>query len=203
MDYRELFGEELGTQLETVIKEKNINLIVDDKEKPTHFPKYRFDELNQSKKELQSQNGVLSNELETLKKSAKGNEELTKAIEELQGKNKDWESKYNKNLIDNAIRLEALQSKAIDSNDLSKFLDYAQLQLDESGSVKGLTEQIAKLKETKGYLFEVAKQANNNAPANPLDVKITKDLEEQYQDAIKNGNVPLAIAIKNKIVFGK
>jgi Phage minor structural protein GP20 len=203
MDYKELFGEELATKLEEVIKEKNINLIVDDKEKPSFIPKTRFDEVIGTKNELKTQVGALSNELETLKKSAKGNEELTKAIEELQSKNQDWENKYNKNLIDNAVKLEALHNKALDPTDLSKFLDYTQLQLDETGAVKGLTEQIAKLKETKGYLFEVAKQANNNTPANPLDVKIVKDIEEQYQDAIKNQNMPLAIHLKNKMIFGK
>ena len=33
MDYKEIFGEELATQIEGVIAEKNINLILDDKEK--------------------------------------------------------------------------------------------------------------------------------------------------------------------------
>lgn len=203
MDYKELFGEELGTQLEGIVKEKNINLIVDDKEKPSFIPKSRFDEVIGSKNELKTQVGALSNELETLKKSAKGNEELTKAIEELQNKNKDWENKYSKSLIDNAIKLEAIHNKALDPTDLAKFLDYTQLHLEESGEVKGLSEQITKLKETKGYLFEVVKQANNNTPTNPLDVRVTKDIEEQYQDAIKNGNMALAIHLKNKIVFGK
>ena len=107
MDYKEVFGEELGTQIEGIVEEKKINLIVDDKEKPSYIPKTRFDEVIGSKNELKSQVGALSNELESLKKSAKGNEELTTAITELQNKNNDWENKYNN--VKNEIRQVFLQ----------------------------------------------------------------------------------------------
>lgn len=203
MDYKEIFGEELGTQIEGVIAEKNINLIVDDKEKPAYIPKSRFDEVIGSKNELKSKVSTLTDELEGLKKSAKGNEELTNAIQELQNKNTEWETKYNKTLIDNAVKMQALHHKALDPSDLAKFLDYNELSLDEEGNVKGLKEQIDGLKETKAYLFEQAKQTNNNTATNPVNVVVNKDLDEQYNDAIKNGNQALAIALKNKMFFGK
>lgn len=199
MDYKELFGEELGTQIEGIVAEKKINLIVDDKEKPNYIPKTRFDEVIGSKNELKSQVGALSDELETLKKSAKGNEELTNAIQELQNKNTEWETKYNKTLIENAVKMQALHHKALDPSDLAKFLDYNELSLDEDGNVKGLKEQIDGLKESKAYLFEVDKKANNNNATNPTNVVIKKDAEEQYQDAIKSGNQALAIALKNRM----
>ena len=78
MDYKEIFGEELGTQIETVITEKNLNLIIDDKEKPNFIPKARFDEVIGSKNQYKTQASELTSELETLKKSAKGNAELEK-----------------------------------------------------------------------------------------------------------------------------
>lgn len=199
MDYKEVFGDELGAQVETVVNEKKINLIVDNKENPTFIPKSRFDEVIGSKNQLKSQVGELSSELEALKKSAKGNEELTLAIQELQNKNSDWESKYNKSLIDNAVKMEALHNKALDPSDLSKFLNYEGLELDETGNVKGLSEQIAELKETKSYLFEAIKEVNNNNATNPVNVVVQKDLNEQWQEAVKNGNQALAIALKNKM----
>lgn len=202
MDYKEIFGEELATQIEGVIAEKNINLILDDKEKPAYIPKNRFDEVIGSKNELKSKVSTLTDELEVLKKSAKGNEELTQAIQELQNKNQDWETKYNKTLIDNAVKMQALHHKALDPSDLAKFLDYSNLTLDEEGNVKGLKEQIDGLKETKAYLFEQEKQSNNNTATNPVNVVIKKDIQEQYDDAIKNGNQALAIALKNKMYFG-
>lgn len=199
MDYKEMFGEELAVQIEAVLAEKKINLIVDDKEKPNYIPKSRFDEVIISKNELKSQVGALSNELESLKKTAKGNEELTNAITELQNKNQEWEQKYNKNLIENSVKMLALQHKAVDPNDLAKFLDYESLSLEENGNVKGLVEQIAQLKENKAYLFEQDKAGKNNNASNPTNVVVQKTIDEQYQDAIKAGNQTLAIALKNKM----
>lgn len=199
MDYKEIFGEELAGQIEGIIKEKGLNLIVDDKEKPNFIPKDRFNEVIGSKNELKAQVGELSNELESLKKTAKGNDDLTKAIEELQSKNNEWESKYNRNLIENAVKMQALQHKALDPDDLAKFLDYDNLVLEESGNVKGLMEQISALKESKSYLFEADKPATNNNATNPTNVVVQKGIEEQYQDALKSGNQPLAIALKNRM----
>lgn len=198
-DLKEVLGEELATQVEGALADKNINFILDDKEKPAYIPKSRFDELVGAKNQFKSQVGELSSELETLKKSAKGNEELTQAIQELQNKNGEWESKYNKSLIENAVKMQALHHKALDPSDLAKFLDYNGLSLDEDGNVKGLKEQIDGLKESKAYLFEQDKKANNNNATNPTNVVIQKNIDEQYQDAIKAGNQTLAIALKNKM----
>ena len=198
-DLKELLGEELGTQVQGILEEKKVNFIVDDKETPSYIPKNRFDEVIGSKNQLKSQVGELSNELETLKKSAKGNDELVAQIEALQKNSADSQDKYNKSLIDNAVKFEAVHNKALDPADLAKFLDYSTLELDEAGNVKGLSEQITTLKESKGYLFEISKQANNNSPTNPVNVVVQKDLNEQWQEAVKNGNQPLAIALKNKM----
>ncbi len=182
MDYKEIFGEELGTQVENVINEKNINLIIDDKENP-----------------FKSQVGELTNELESLKKKAKGNDELTAAIEELQGQNESWAEKYNKSVIENEVKMAALQNKALDPADLAKFLDYDKLQLTDDGQVEGLNEQIRELKENKAYLFEADKVVANNSPANPVNVVVKKGLEEQYEEAVKSNNQPLAVALKNRM----
>lgn len=198
-DLKELLGEELGTQVQGILEEKKVNFIVDDKEKPSYIPKSRFDEVIGSKNELKATVGTLSSELETLKKSAKGNDELIAQIEALQKNSAESQDKYNKSLIDNAVKFEAVHNKALDPADLAKFLDYSTLELDEAGNVKGLSEQITSLKENKGYLFEVNKQANNNSPTNPVNVVVTKTAEEQYQNAIKNGNMADAIAIKNSM----
>ena len=81
MDYKEIFGEELAPQIEAVVSEKGLNLIVDNKEKPNYIPKDRFNEVINSKNELKTQVSELTNHLEEMKKSAKGNDELTKTIE--------------------------------------------------------------------------------------------------------------------------
>ena len=193
-DLNELLGEELFNQVSE--KLGDTKLIIND---GNYIPKQKFDEVIGSKNEFKSQVGQLTSELEALKKSAKGNEEFEQAIQKLQDRNNEWESKYNKTLIDNAVKMEALHNKALDPSDLAKFLDYNELSLDEAGNVKGLKEQIDGLKESKAYLFEQDKKVNNNNAANPTNVVVQKSLDEQYQEAVKAGNRTLAIALKNKM----
>jgi len=193
-DLNELLGEELFNQVSE--KLGDTKLIIND---GNYIPKQKFDEVIGSKNEFKSQVGQLTSELEALKKSAKGNEEFEQAIQKLQDRNNEWESKYNKTLIDNAVKMEALHNKALDPSDLAKFLDYNELSLDEAGNVKGLKEQIDGLRETKAYLFEQDKKVNNNNAANPTNVVVQKSLDEQYQEAVKAGNRTLAIALKNKM----
>ena len=102
-------------------------------------------------------------------------------------------------MIDNAVKFEAVHNKALDPADLAKFLDYSTLELDEAGNVKGLSEQITSLKENKGYLFEEVKQANNNSPTNPVNVVQVKNLDEQHQQAMKEGRKSEAVALKLKM----
>ena len=199
MDFKEIFGEELAGQIEGIVTEKGLNLIVDNKEKPNFIPKSRFDEVIGSKNELKTQVSELGSQLDSLKKSAKGNDDLVAKIEELQNNSVDAQNRYNKSLIDNAIKMEAIGNKAIDPKDLAKFLDYTTLKLDDEGNVEGLGDQFLALKESKPYLFEVEKPANNNNAANPTNVVVQKNLDEQYQEALKNGNQPLAIALKNRM----
>lgn len=199
MDFKEIFGEEIATKIDSIVKEKGFNLIVDNKEKPEYIPKSRFDEVIGSKNELKTQVSELSTQLETLKKAAKGNEELTKTIEDLQKKNGEWEGKYKNTLLESAIKIKATTEKAVDPNDLFKFLDISKLEMDEHGVIKGLDEQIKTLRETKPYLFGEAGSSGFNPPNGNNKTEIQK-LEDEYQNAMKNGNMPLAISIKNKIV---
>lgn len=198
MDYKELFGEELGTQIETTVKEKGLNLIIDNKEKPEYIPKSRFDEVIGSKNELKTQVSELSAQLEGLKKAATGNEELTKKIEELQKQNGEWEGKYKNTLLTSAIKIKAVSEKAKDPGDLIKFLDTSNLEIDEEGNVKGLDEQIKTLKESKSYLFETVGGGSGANPASGSGNTKTElqQLEEEYE---KTTSMAAKVALKNKI----
>jgi hypothetical protein len=199
---KEIFGEEVWAKVEATVKEKGLNLILDNKEKPEYIPKNRFDEIIGSKNELKTQVSELSTQLETLKKAAKGNDELTKTIEELQKKNGDWEGKYKSTLLESAIKINAMKEKAKDPSDLIKFLDASKLEIDDQGNVKGLEDQLKVLKESKPYLF--GETIPGNPPPNPPNggngtKTEEQQLEEQRIEAVKNGNNALAVACKNKL----
>ena len=198
-DLKELLGEELGTQVQSILEEKKVNFIVDDKENPSYIPKARFDELIGSKNQYKTQASELTGELETLKKSAKGNAELEAQIEALQKIGLESQIKNDKMTIDNAIKFEAIRQKAHNPESIKKYVDYSTLEVLEDGSVKGITEQFAGFKESDAYLFEDTKQTNNNSPTNPVNVVIAKDINEQHQQAMKEGNKSQAVALKLKM----
>lgn len=201
MDYKEIFGNELAEKIEGIIKEKGISLIVDNKEKPEYIPKSRFDEVIGSKNELKSQVSELANQLETLKKSAQGNDNFIKQIEDLQNKNNNWEKKYKDALLQSAIKVRAISEKAKDVDDLFRFIDLESLIIDDNGDINGLEDQISLLKEKKSYLFD-NKLQSNSPPVNPASGGRTSkkaELIEQYNIAQKSGNVSKMFSIEAQI----
>lgn len=120
------------------------------------IPKARFDEVNETKKELEQQIQERDNQLKELQKKAKGNEELEKRIQELQEANKATKEQYEAKIKDMTITA-AIQSKLTDAKYpdllLTKF-DRSKLSIAEDGTVLGIDEQLSTLKEQYQDLFK-------------------------------------------------
>jgi hypothetical protein len=159
---------ELGLTEEQADKVLNLH-----KEVLTGFiPKARFDEVNETKKELEQQIQERDNQLKELQKKAKGNEELEKRIQELQETNKATKEQYEAKIIDMTINA-AIQSKLTDAKYpdllLTKF-DRSKLSIAEDGTVLGVDEQLAALKEQYKDLFKPdlrGREPNNIGGAPP------------------------------------
>lgn len=130
------------------------------------IPKARFDEVNETKKELEQQIRERDKQLKELQEKAKGNEELEKTIKELQEANKATKEQYEAKIRDMTINA-AIQSKLTDAKypDLliSKF-DESKLSIAEDGKVLGIDEQLSILKEQYKDLFKPdvkGKEPNN------------------------------------------
>lgn len=204
--YKELLGEELNEKVKAALKEKGKSLLIEDPQNPSYIPKSRFDEVIQKKNELKTQTGELSGQLEDLKKAAKGNEKLLEKIEELQGKNSEWEQKHNNSILESAIKYVALQEKAKDPTDLLHYLDKSKLQIDEQGNVKGLNEQLKSIKEKKSYLFDSGEPQKPPIPAssgnNPQLPKFKGELGQLQDDlrlAQEKRDIQSQVIIQNKI----
>lgn len=127
------------------------------KESLTGFiPKARFDEVNETKKDLEQQIVERDKQLKKLQEKAKGNEELEKTIKELQETNKATKEQYEDKIKDITINA-AIQSKLTDAKYpdllLTKF-DRSKLSIAEDGTVLGIDEQLAVLKEQYKDLFK-------------------------------------------------
>ena len=113
---------------------------------------------------LKTQVGDRDKQLETLKASAGDNADLKKQIEDLQTENATakatHESELNQLKIDFAVEKELKVAKAKNIIAVKALLELGEAKLDKDGNVKGLDEQIEKLRsgdDTK-FLFEAQKQ---------------------------------------------
>ncbi|HGF7732427.1 TPA: phage scaffolding protein [Enterococcus faecium] len=111
-------------------------------------------------------------ELDSLKKAAEGNEELTTQLSDLQEKydqaKADSESKIAEIKKTSAIELALTQAGARNIKAAKALLDSEKLELTDEG-IKGLDEQLNTLKESDGYLFE----GETTPPPNPDQKKAT------------------------------
>lgn len=113
---------------------------------------------------LKTQVGDRDKQLETLKASAGDNADLKKQIEHLQTENATakatHESELNQLKIDFAVEKALTGAKAKNIKAVKALLELGEAKLDKDGNVKGLDEQIEKLRsgdDTK-FLFEAQKQ---------------------------------------------
>jgi len=134
------------------------------KEINTEFPKYAvpketYNTLAGAKKKLEEDIAERDQQLEDLKKL--DIEGFKQQIETLQEENKTAKETYETELkqlqLSNAIKL-ALSGKVHDEDIAANLIKKDELILSEDGKVVGLDEQIAFLKENKGFLFKEEKQ---------------------------------------------
>lgn len=137
---------------------ESIEAIMGDTKDTTHIAKERFDEVNNSLKELKGQLTERDKQLKELGEKAKGNEDLSKQITELQQANKkaagEYEAKIKNITLDNAIKMKLKDGKAKYEDLLISKFDRDKLKIKEDGSIEGLEEQFTSIKDGYKDLFE-------------------------------------------------
>ena len=167
---------------------------------------------------LKAENETLSKQvkdrdeqIDTLKASAGDNEELKKQIETLQADNKSKDEAHAKELTE--LKINAAVEKALTDNGaknikaVKALLDLTDAKLGDDGTVKGLIEQIDKLKADEGskFLFNVTGQTIQQTltgfqPGASTTVPDSKQAgyEARLAEARKNNNQYEVIKIKQE-----
>lgn len=113
------------------------------------------DELNIKKTEVEDRD----TQLEELRKVDP--EKLQTQIDTLQADNKKKEEDYQKELkrlkVKHAAERQVTELKALDLTSVLAHVDLAEADLNDDGTVQGLKERLATLKEEKAFLFEADK----------------------------------------------
>lgn len=139
------------------------------------------EELSKQVENLQGQLKDRDKQLTELQKAAGDNEALTARIAELKEANETAKSKYTeeiKNLkIDSAVDRALNSAKVKNVKAVKALLDLTDAKLDDDGNIKGLKDQLDKLKESDSYLFNTAPQITGAKPSEASDTHtgISKD----------------------------
>lgn len=119
-------------------------------------------ELQAENDSLKQQLGQQSQALNDLQAKEGASEELKQQLTDLQAKFDTYKTENEANLAQvtksNAIRLALKDVDAHNSDDLAKFINFDEIELDEAGKPK-LDKVIKGLKETSPYLFKQEEQA--------------------------------------------
>ena len=136
-----------------------------------YVPKARFDEVNENNKELKNQIASRDSQLTELQKAAKGNEDLTKQIADLQAANTKANEEYEAKILqmqkDSALEITLSKSGAKNANALKGMIDLSKCDFKDGGYI-GLDEQIAQIKKDNDWLFN-----------NPTQIKVGYDHTNQ------------------------
>lgn len=170
-------------QVEAVVGEMKQNKIFTAGEEnlDIRFGKLKTEHEGQ-KAELEKANGLIAE----LQKSVKGNEAATAKIAEYQAEVEKLQAELQQTKADAAVKVALLAEKALDTDYLTfKLREKGDLEIDEKGEVKGLSDKIAALKTQFPTMFEAsqAKKIDENRLPGGGDNHETepKDLAEALQ----------------------
>lgn len=168
--------------------------------------KTRFNEVNE---ELKTAKATIT-ERDTQTDAAALQDQITQLQTANAQKDQEHAAEIKKIKIDNAVDKALMDAKAINPATvkplLAAFLEKADL--DDDGTIRGLVDEIGKLKQTEGtsFLFKSENTATTTtisgaSPAGSSSVNPTSKAggyETRLADARKAGNMALAVAIKRE-----
>lgn len=160
----------------------------------------RYEKLKSQKEQADEQLEAHQKELDALKESAKGNEELTQQLAESQATIDTLKSESESKLLaqekDFSIKLALKEANALDTDIVLSQLDKDTIKVVD-GKLQGFDEQLKGLQESKAFLFQVEdvtppKSPTIVLPGNPKPPSANgKDISKMsYQElkALKDSN---------------
>ncbi|NKC67187.1 capsid protein [Vagococcus fluvialis] len=125
----------------------------------------RYDKLKSQKEQADEQLIAHQKELDALKESAKGNEELTQQLAESQATIDTLKSESESKLLaqekDFSIKLALKEANALDTDIVLGQLDKDTIKVVD-GKLQGFDEQLKGLQESKAFLFKQAEPTEHN-----------------------------------------
>lgn len=151
------------------LNDEQIEKVVEDYGK-NYVPKSQFNQKNEELKQAKESLTTMQSDIETLKKANADNAELSKQIDELNAAQLKREEEYTAQIqkmeLDGIVERTLLSSKVKNSKAVRALLDLEDAKV-KDGTIKGLDDQLTKLKESDPYLFESDSKPTGVTPGEP------------------------------------
>ena len=135
------------------------------------IPKVRFDEVNTAKNTAEALLKERDGQLETLKNSTGDVDALKQQIATLQADNKAKDDAHAAEIkqlkIDNALETAITAAKGKNAKAIKALLNLGNAELNDDGTIKGLSDQIEALQKSDEYLFEAKETKTKVKGAKP------------------------------------
>lgn len=135
-----------------------------------YVPKPQFNQKNEELKQAKESLTTMQSDIEALKKANADNAELSKQIDELNAAQVKREAEYTAQIqkmeLDGIVERTLLSSKVKNAKAVRALLDLEDAKV-KDGTIKGLDNQLAKLKESDPYLFESDSKPTGVTPGEP------------------------------------
>lgn len=203
MDFlKEILGDELYAQVETAInahngkpENKDQQIKIADLGKGEYVSKAKYSTLDSENQTNISKLTEANNLIESLKKSAKGDEQLQGQVTEYQNKVQQLEAELAETKVNAAIKVGLLAENATDVDYLTfKLKEKGEtIELDEQGNIKGWSDKVAALKTQLPTMFKNAEGPEhrkldvNNLPQSNPEKTVTREqfLKMGYNERLK------------------
>lgn len=135
-----------------------------------YVTKLQFNKKNDALKQAEESLTAMQSDIETLKKANADNAELSKQIDELNAAQLKREAEYTAQIqkmeLDGIVERTLLSSKVKNAKAVRALLDLEDAKV-KDGTIKGLDDQLTKLKESDPYLFESDSKPTGVTPGEP------------------------------------
>lgn len=135
-----------------------------------YVTKLQFNKKNDALKQAEESLEAMQSDMDALKKTNADNAELTKQIDEMKAAQVKLDEEYTAQIqkmeLDGIVERTLLSSKVKNSKAVRALLDLEDAKV-KDGTIKGLDDQLTKLKESDPYLFESDSKPTGVTPGEP------------------------------------
>ena len=135
-----------------------------------YVTKLQFNKKNDALKQAEESLEAMQSDMDALKKTNADNAELTKQIDEMKAaqvkRDEEYTAQIHKMEVDGIVERTLMTFKAKNGKAVRALLDLEDVKL-KDGTIKGLDDQLTKLKGSDPYLFESESKPSGVTPGEP------------------------------------